>query len=35
MTRKMNIEVFFDFICPWCVIGKRHLQTAIQKLKTK
>lgn len=33
MTRKMNIEVFFDFICPWCVIGKRHLQTAIQKLK--
>ncbi|WP_086164427.1 DsbA family oxidoreductase [Acinetobacter sp. ANC 4654] len=33
MTREINIEVFFDFICPWCMIGKRQLQVAIQKLR--
>lgn len=33
MTREMNIDVFFDFICPWCLIGKRQLQIAIQQLR--
>lgn len=33
MTREINIDVFFDFICPWCLIGKRQLQVAIQKLE--
>lgn len=33
MTREINIEVFFDFICPWCMIGKRQLQVAIEKLR--
>lgn len=33
IKRKLNIDVFFDFICPWCLIGKRQLQTAIQQLQ--
>ncbi|WP_158597877.1 DsbA family oxidoreductase [Noviherbaspirillum saxi] len=23
------IEYFFDFVCPWCLIGKRHLRIAM------
>ena len=30
--RTVRIEVFFDFVCPWCLIGKRHLDAAIRKL---
>lgn len=33
MSRQLPIDVFFDFICPWCLIGKRQLQQAIQKLQ--
>lgn len=33
MTRQLVIDVFFEFICPWCLIGKRQLQKAIQQLK--
>lgn len=33
MSRVMNIDVYFDFICPWCLIGKRQLDTAIRMLK--
>jgi predicted DsbA family dithiol-disulfide isomerase len=29
--RVLNIEVFFDFICPWCLIGKRNLDTAMSR----
>lgn len=32
MSRQLHIDVFFDFICPWCLIGKRQLQTAIKQL---
>ncbi len=32
MTRQLQIAVFFDFICPWCLIGKRQLQAAIIQL---
>ncbi|CAE6765016.1 hypothetical protein R69927_06217 [Paraburkholderia domus] len=28
----LEIEVFLDFICPWCLIGTRHLRTAIKRL---
>lgn len=38
--RRMNpilptlaIDVSFDLICPWCLIGKRHLDTAIGMLR--
>ncbi len=33
MNNKLKIDVFFDFICPWCLIGKRHLQNALDKFK--
>jgi predicted DsbA family dithiol-disulfide isomerase len=29
----LAIEVSFDLICPWCLIGKRHLDTAIEMLR--
>ena len=25
----MQVEVWFDFVCPWCYIGKRRLEKAI------
>lgn len=31
MIRQLHIDVFFDFICPWCVIGKRQLLIAINR----
>lgn len=33
MKQQLSIDMFFDFICPWCLIGKRELQNAIKKLK--
>lgn len=33
MTRQLHIDVFFEFICPWCLIGKRQLHAAIAQLK--
>ena len=29
MKSTLTIEVFFDLVCPWCLIGKRHLKTAL------
>lgn len=29
MNRPLRISVFFDFICPWCLIGKRNLSQAL------
>jgi len=31
----LSIEVRFDLICPWCLIGKRHLDTALAMLRTQ
>ena len=33
MSRPLHIEVFFDFICPWCLIGKRQLDRALERLR--
>jgi predicted DsbA family dithiol-disulfide isomerase len=33
MTTQLDLTVYFDFVCPWCLIGKRHLQTALEQLK--
>lgn len=32
MTSRLRIDVYFDFICPWCLIGKRQLESAVQML---
>ena len=29
----MKIEVFSDFTCPFCYIGKRELERAIEQLR--
>lgn len=28
MSGRLRVDVFFDFICPWCLIGKRQLEHA-------
>lgn len=33
MKRLLSVEVFFDFVCPWCLIGKRQLQRALERLR--
>lgn len=31
MNPKLCIQVHFDLICPWCFIGKRHLDAALAR----
>lgn len=31
MSTTLAIDVHFDLICPWCLIGKRHLRTAVEQ----
>lgn len=33
MNQRLSIDVFFDFICPWCLIGQRQLQRALEQLR--
>lgn len=33
MSQHLRIDAFFDFICPWCLIGKRQLDRALQQLQ--
>ena len=33
MKQQLSVEVFFDFVCPWCLIGQRHLQAALLLLQ--
>lgn len=35
LKKTLNIEVYFDFICPWCLIGKRQLDQALALLRTE
>jgi len=32
MSRTLAIDAYFDFICPWCLIGNRQLQLALELL---
>ena len=34
-VRSLSIDVSFDLICPWCFIGKRHLETAVAQLRSQ
>ena len=27
----MQVEVWSDVVCPWCYIGKRRLETALER----
>jgi predicted DsbA family dithiol-disulfide isomerase len=31
--RRLTIDVFSDVICPWCYIGKRRLEQALNRVK--
>lgn len=33
MNTKLRIDVHFDLICPWCLIGKRNLAAALQDFR--
>lgn len=33
MARTLRIDAYMDLICPWCLIGKRNLQTALVQLQ--
>ena len=35
MSRRLEIDVFFDFICPWCLIGKRQLEHAQVQFRSR
>jgi predicted DsbA family dithiol-disulfide isomerase len=35
MAERLTVEVWFDLICPWCLIGRRHLQTALRLLRDR
>ncbi|MCA8088928.1 DsbA family protein, partial [Burkholderia cenocepacia] len=28
--KRVNVEVWSDFVCPWCWIAKRRLEKAIE-----
>lgn len=31
----MKVEIFSDLVCPWCFIGKRRFERAVQALRTE
>jgi predicted DsbA family dithiol-disulfide isomerase len=31
MNQKVRIDLWSDVVCPWCMIGKAHLEQAIQR----
>ncbi|MBL8421164.1 MAG: DsbA family oxidoreductase [Dechloromonas sp.] len=35
MSEKLDVTFHFDLICPWCLIGKRHLDTAIDLFRQR
>ncbi|WP_232071916.1 DsbA family oxidoreductase [Paraburkholderia pallida] len=34
-ARELRVEFYFDFVCPWCLIGKRNLEAAISALEAR
>lgn len=34
-SRSLSIDVLFDLICPWCLIGKKHLDAAIAQIRAE
>lgn len=31
MSEPLHVDVVFDFVCPWCYIGKRRLEAALER----
>ncbi|WP_213306571.1 DsbA family oxidoreductase [Paraburkholderia sacchari] len=34
-NRVLHVDFYFDFVCPWCLIGKRNLEAAIAVLEAR
>jgi predicted DsbA family dithiol-disulfide isomerase len=34
-ARRLRVEFYFDFVCPWCLIGKRNLEAAIAAVEAR
>ncbi|GAL13392.1 2-hydroxychromene-2-carboxylate isomerase/DsbA-like thioredoxin domain [Vibrio astriarenae] len=32
MTKKIKLDIISDVVCPWCVVGYKHLEAAIKEL---
>lgn len=35
MSEPLHVDVVFDFVCPWCYIGKRRLEAALEVWKAE
>ena len=35
MSEPLRVDVIFDFVCPWCYIGKRRLEAALKVWKAE
>ena len=35
MSEPLRVDVVFDFVCPWCYIGKRRLEAALRAWKAQ
>ena len=33
MSEKIEIDITSDTVCPWCYIGKRRLEKALEQLQ--
>src|SRR4051794_41534577 len=33
MSEALQVEVWSDVVCPWCYIGKRRLEAAVERLQ--
>ena len=33
MSEKIEIDITSDTVCPWCYIGKRRLERAIEQMQ--
>ncbi|MGD0529904.1 MAG: DsbA family protein, partial [Polyangiaceae bacterium] len=31
MAKKLKVDIWSDIVCPWCAIGKRRLETALEQ----
>lgn len=33
--QRLTVEIWSDIACPWCWVGKRHLEAAIEELEER
>jgi len=32
MSEKIKLDIISDVVCPWCIVGYKHLEAAIKEL---